>query len=293
MKYSDLENMLFEDLSWRKSELSSLFDIAFNTKKSLSKSNDQDDTLYKTVIKTLYLLLYSHWEGYIKKTCKIYLTYINHLNIKTCDLTNNFSALILKKSINNCYSKEIQESLSIDIYLNFVDLHSSKLNERFKVEVKIDNDFDDGFIKTFSNLNYKNYKNLINSIDLPFPEYFYDANNFINILDVNNKNQEVELLKELLDFKLLQYRHSIAHGGSFSLDLDLDLYENLQTKILYLMDMHCKNIQDYCYNSYFEKNKNIEKKQYLVSNNLAVKNYFDGLKASLLIPDEEFLADHI
>src|SRR5690606_23872643 len=108
--------------------------------------------------------------------------------------------------------------------------------------------------------NYKNYKNLTNSLDLPFPDYFNNPIYFVEIIDVNGTKQQIEILKKHIDFDLLLYRHSIAHGGTASLELDLDVYELLQEKILYIMDMHYSNILNYCYEELF-KSSNFEKKQ--------------------------------
>lgn len=295
MRYSDLESTLIDDLAWRKSELSSLYSIAFSTKNRTEPSENFDDTLYKTVVKTLYLLLYSHWEGFIKKSCKIYLNYLNQQRIITNTLSNNFSALVLKKSINNCYTKENQDSLSIETYLNFVSLHYTKLSENFRVDVKIDNDFDDGFIKTFSNLNYKNYKNLIESLDLPFSNYFSDPVNKVEIIDTSGTTQNVEILKKHLDFSLLSYRHSIAHGGSISVDLDLSLenYETLQSIILFLMDKHSQHIQEYCYKELYLKTNSEIKQEYVNITNLEIKDFFVNLDRENLQPAEEYLSDPV
>lgn len=289
MRSSDLEFNLNEDLVWRKSELSSLYSIAFG----IQNTPEPDNTLYKTVVKTLYLLLYSHWEGFIKKSCKLYLSYLNQKKVKTNMLNTNFSALVLKKSINNCYSKENQDSLSIDTYLNFVSLHQTKLNDDFKVDVKIDNDFDDGFIKTFSNLNYKNYKNLIESLDLPFAAFFYASEHKVDVIDSSGITQNVEILKKYLDFYLLSYRHSIAHGGSASVDLDLSLekYEVLQSIILFLMDRHSEHIQEFCYKELYLISNIVLKNEYLNTKNEQVKNHFIIIQRESTIPDEEFLSD--
>lgn len=289
MRIEDLESSLDDDLSWRKKELSSLYSIAFNTKQTLSPSEDQ--VLYKTIVKTLYLLLYSHWEGFIKKSCKIYLTYINQKKLKTFDLTSNFSALLLKKSINQCYNKENQDSLSISIYLNFVDLHKNKLNDDFKVPVKVEHDFDDGFINTFSNLNFKNYRNIIESLSLPFYSYFHRNEFFINVTDVNGKVQEVESLTYLLDFSLLSYRHSIAHGGAIALNLELNEYEILEQQILYIMDHHKSDIQEFCYNELYKNSETSNKEDYISKKNILINSFFENMKKQLTIPDEEFLCE--
>ena len=54
MKYEQLENLLDEDLGWRKVEISDLLFLAKETQKEV-------------VLKSVILLLYAHWEGYIKK----------------------------------------------------------------------------------------------------------------------------------------------------------------------------------------------------------------------------------
>lgn len=269
-----LESNLDEDLSWRKKELSSLYSIAFNTAHS---SDDSDETLLKTSIKTLYLLLYSHWEGFIKKSCKLYLTYINQKKIQTSTLTSNFTALVLKKSINQCYNKEHQDSLSISTYLEFVNLHSNKLNEHFRVDVKMNHDFDDGFINTFSNLNFKNYKNIIESVGLPFYSYFYKQEFKIDVIDVNQKTQNVEHLCSILDFSLLQYRHSIAHGGKTDLDLSLEKYRILEEKVLYIMNIHKSDIQEFCYKEFFKVENSMDLSNYFEKNDLLVNTFFSNL----------------
>lgn len=289
MKVELLESDLDDDISWRKKELSSLYSIAFNTHNS-SNLNDEDDTLYRTVVKTLYLLLYSHWEGFIKKSCKIYLSYINQKKVKTSELTNNFSALILKKSINKCYNKENQDSLSITTYLDFVMLHNDKLNTNFKVDVKVNHDFDDGFINTFSNLNFKNYKNIIESLELPLYSFLYKDSYKVSVIDVNMKEQRVESLCSMLDFDLLQYRHSIAHGGNIELNLSLEKYRILEQKILYLMDRHKLDIQEFCYKEYYKNTNSVNKAHYISENDKEVTLFFENLNKQNSI-NEDFLLE--
>lgn len=289
MKLQDLENALDSDLSWRKNELSSLFEIALNTK--TTSQEVQENLLYKTVLKTLYLLLYSHWEGFVKKSCKLYINYINQRKVKAIDLTNTFTALALKKSINNCYTKENLDSLSIKTYLDFVDLHNSKLQQDFKVIVKTDSDFDDDFIKTFSNLTYKNYKNLLDSIDLPIFEYFYHEKHYVEVEDISRQKQSVSILSSILDFSLLHYRHSIAHSGKVSNELDLDVYKLLQEKILYIMDLLVTNISDFCHKEFY-KQCNLElRNKYIEEKNKEIQQFFINLNNTSNEPPEEFLDD--
>lgn len=287
MRLSDLEVFLEDDLSWRKFELSSLFTIAETSR----QQSGVDSDLHKTTLKALYLLLYSHWEGFIKKSCKIYLHYINNKKIETKELTHIFTALALKKSITSCYSKESLDSLSISTYLDFVTLHTTKLTQKFKVNVKIDTDFDDEFIKTFSNLSLKNYRNLLESIDLPFFPFFSDEEHNQTVTNPDGTTQNVTILSEILDFSLLYYRHSIAHSGATSEALNIDTYQNLQNKILYLMDLLVMNISDFCHKEFYKSCNSVQKAAYIDAKNTEVKDsllmfYYPSQSLS-----EEFLTD--
>ncbi len=287
MKLNDLEVFLADDLSWRKFELSSLFTIA----ETSGHQNGIESDLHKTTLKALYLLLYSHWEGFVKKSCKIYLHYINNKKVETKELTHIFTALALKKSITNCYSKESLDSLSISTYLDFVTLHTAKLTQKFKVNVKIDTDFDDEFIKTFSNLSLKNYRNLLESIDLPFFPFFSDMEHNQTVTNLDGTTQNVTILSETLDFSLLYYRHSIAHSGATSETLNIDTYQNLQNKILFLMDLLVSSISEFCHKEFYKSCNSTQKKAYIDAKNTEIKESFLMFYHSPDNLNEEFLAD--
>lgn len=228
-------------------------------------------------MKTLFLLLYSHWEGFVKKTSKMYLKYINEDKVVASELTKNFTALMLKKTINICSEKESLQSLSISNYLDFVEQHEGKLRKKFKVDVKVDQDFDDGFIQTFSNLNYKNYKNIINSLNLPLHDFFNNINNKIEVEDVNGEIQKVEYLTYLLDFNLLMLRNSIAHGGSSLPDLSFENYRILEEKILFIMNQHKLDIQEFCYKKFYKKANFLIMNEYIASQKVLVDEFFTNI----------------
>ena len=81
MRIEEFQDFLDRDLAWRKLEISQLFMI-LNTVES------------KEIIgKSMILLLYAHWEGFIKKSSKCYLKYVSDKNIKVQDLTSNANSL--------------------------------------------------------------------------------------------------------------------------------------------------------------------------------------------------------
>lgn len=94
MKLEQFEDFLSEDLSWRKMEISQLF--------RLINSSENKDVLIKSSV----LLLYAHWEGYIKKSSKYYLKYVSEKKVKIKNLTTNFKAIVLKKYALDCIERE-------------------------------------------------------------------------------------------------------------------------------------------------------------------------------------------
>ena len=65
MKIEQFQDFLDKDLAWRKHEISQLFMIL-------------DTVESKEVIgKSIILLLYAHWEGFVKKSSKCYLKYVS------------------------------------------------------------------------------------------------------------------------------------------------------------------------------------------------------------------------
>ncbi|EXC27089.1 MAE_28990/MAE_18760 family HEPN-like nuclease [Acinetobacter sp. 809848] len=277
MKIEVLESTLDDELSWRKKEITSLNLIAFK----IHQDSDKDQVLYQTVMKTLFLLLYSHWEGFVKKTSKLYLKYLSNQALITSNLTPNFAALMLQKSIDTCSSEQSSKSLSITHYLDFIDKHEKRVSNKFKVEVNLDQDVDDGFIQTYSNLNYKNYKNIINSLNLPFYEYYFSAKTKVDIQDTNNKIQKVEYLKKLLDFSLLAHRNAIAHGSKNNISLDFNEYSQLENKILFLLGMHKEDILEFCFNKYFLRENSAQLSLYLEEQSIKVESFFTNLEKSL------------
>lgn len=283
MKLEDLESSLNHELSWRKQEISSLNLIAFKT----HNASDKDETLYQTIMKTLFLLLYSHWEGCVKKTCKLYLKYLSNQNIITSNMTNNFSALVLQRSIDLCADEKSTQSLNIANYLNFIDLHENKLTKKFRLDIKVDQDLDDGFIQTHSNLTYKNFKNIIKSLNLPFYQYYFSEDNKVDALDINGETQRVEYLRYILDFNLIAHRNAIAHGST-TVSLDYDDYSRLEHKTLFLLSLHVEDIIEFCYKQLYLKEKNTGLIDYIESQNLKVNSFFDNIDRKV---NEDHLED--
>lgn len=127
------------------------------------------------------LLLYSHWEGYVKKVFEGFFYYLNFKSLKHKDLKVNLIALSSSKEITHNLSHKRFSS-----YLKSVEYILEDCNERkFKINIE-------SCIDTRSNLNVEVMDELLSMLGIN-TNYF---NN--NILHIDNR--------------LLKYRNAIAHG---------------------------------------------------------------------------------
>jgi len=159
---TQLEDFLDEELSWRKK------DLTLSLSNYLS-SNDKKKDFY---LRILIFLIYSHWEGFIKKSSEVYLEYISSCKVNLSSMQSNFIALSLDNNdINN--KKGIVDFILKDAI-------------QYKFQFK------KGQINTKSNLNIEILENICNAIGV-------------------NKNQlNIDLV--WIDERLLKYRNAIAHG---------------------------------------------------------------------------------
>ncbi|MGV0857369.1 MAE_28990/MAE_18760 family HEPN-like nuclease [Empedobacter brevis] len=182
MTNEKFETYLIEDWTWRKKEISELILIA-------EKEESQ------AVLKSIILLLYSHWEGYIKKSCRFYLKYICDNKYKISELTANFKAFLLK-GINAEIDKSGKSyNLSNELtYLKlFMELDNINLGK--KMIIDIENEKDKGYINTHDNLNPQVFKSILECIGIEY------KNNY-------------EIKAKYIEIVLLTNRNSIGHGST-------------------------------------------------------------------------------
>lgn len=192
MTHVELEDLIVEDWTWRKKEISELMLIA-----------EKEETI--VVLKSIILLLYAHWEGYIKKSSRVYLKYITENKVRVCDLTENFKAIALKG-----LSKEVfksGESLTLYNELTLIkkysDINNFTIDKLIKIDLELEKD--KSIVDTQDNLNPTVFKNILNIIGLSY-------------------NNQYEIKERHLDNDLLAYRNSIGHGNKkLSKDMDFNL----------------------------------------------------------------------
>lgn len=76
----ELENIIAREYSWRRKELTNIKNL------TLSSRNHIKETLLRSCL----VLLYSHWEGFVKNISIAYCEYLNFQGLCYRDLKQNF-----------------------------------------------------------------------------------------------------------------------------------------------------------------------------------------------------------
>lgn len=186
----DLLDLLDADLAWRKKELSYL----------LSNVNVKSPN-YKTSVRSGIVLLYSHWEGFIKLASEYYLSYVKYLKLNYSELRECFIAISLKEKLT-----VFENTNKSTIHTQVVSFLLNDLNQK----ASIPNEY---IIKTGSNLNSEVLKEILTTVGIDYADY--------------------ELKANLIDGILLRHRNSIAHGQYLPLE-EIE-YKHLHNEILSMM----------------------------------------------------------
>lgn len=230
-KLDKFSTKIESDLGWRKKEISNLM---------LLSSSDNELLITKATI----LLLYSHWEGYIKNSCKVYLSFVSDLKINLNDLSLNFEAIQFKGMI-----KELDKSsdtLTLQNELKFLESIYSVKDKTFNINSKsLLSEKDKTIINTKDNLNIDILKSLLEITGIDHR----------NCIDTKNK---------YINDQLLNNRNKIAHGNKIDcynqdFDLTLDNLSILKNLIFTIMDTIKDDIIFYAENDLFlYKNKSLK-----------------------------------
>lgn len=81
-----------DDLKWRESELQFLKKIAFDTREDLVKN--------VTALRSLWVMLYAHYEGFCKFVWDIYLDHIEHSRVQNKKLSSSIMLISLSKELD-------------------------------------------------------------------------------------------------------------------------------------------------------------------------------------------------
>lgn len=189
----------------------------------------QSETIEETINKSYILLLYAHWEGFIKETSIKYFLFICSQKCQVKNLTNNFYLVYFKDILKNY---QISRSILIEKELLAKTLDK---NKKFKIEIE-EKHFQKYVLGIEDNLKFDNYKNICEILNYTLEDL---SGKFNIILE-----------------KLVHNRNSIAHTG-------IKADENTYTDITDIEDMKTAIIKEMD-NFYLFIENNIKNNKYLI-----------------------------
>jgi len=231
MTIDDFEDLLINDWLWRKREISDLILIAEQT---------ENPVIYKSFL----LLLYAHWEGYVKKSCKSYLYYLSKSNFKFCDLTDNFKAILMKEMGKVLDSSKYKLTIENEMqFINKLDgLSTLKVSKKLKIDLH--NEKDKSYINTQDNLSTNVLKNILNLVGLEYKDQY-------------------DLKKSLIDIKFVGNRNSIGHGN-LEIDeedfaMEIVTMKKLRDIVVLILEALRDELIEFVRNQYFLSRKSVDR----------------------------------
>jgi hypothetical protein len=215
------------------------------------------------ILKSIILLLYAHWEGYIKKSSRVYLKFICENKIKICDLTENFKAVALKGLSKEVFKSNDTLSLSNEIKLiqKYSLINELTIDKLIKIDLELEKD--KSVVDTQDNLNPSVFKNILDIIGLSY-------------------NNQYEIRKGHLDNDLLAYRNSIGHGNKkLSKDSNFDLQISSIKKLRDILFSIIENFRDeiifYSNEKYFLKVNQHKIEEYTIKKESQLEAIFNDI----------------
>lgn len=194
----ELYNAVDTELGWRKKELKILKD----------NIPTQKSPLQLALLRSAVLILYAHWEGYVKNACELYLEYVTNKGELYINLKPQFITLGLDKALRKLEVRSVKDkSSAISFIIN-------NLQEKSDINIK-------GSINTKSNLKFSVFEDICFVLNL-------------NIISFNK-------YKDLID-DLVNTRNTIAHGGRH--DTLFRVYDGFYKDTIELMESLRTEIQN-------------------------------------------------
>jgi hypothetical protein len=208
----ELQSKLDDDFAWRRKELTVILTNVKSCKPLQMNTN----------IRIGVVMLYAHWEGFIKNAAELYLVYVACKKLNLDELSSNFIAVSLKNKL-----KQFEETNKNTIHTQLIDFLLGDLKERAQIPT-------DDIIRTQSNLNSEILKEILSVIGVDYSKF--------------------ELKEKFIDSQLLRIRNSVAHGQNPDIN-ELDFYE-LYDEITFIMTNVKNDISNNASLQIYRKNKN-------------------------------------
>lgn len=195
----ELDDKISQETVWRKRELTT----------SLKRLQGSPDS-QRVALRSGVLLLYAHWEGWVKNVAMLYLEYVRTQRLSYDELSEAFLGSALKSKFS-----EFERAFEPTTHNNFARFLREGLDTRAT--------FSSELIRTESNLSSKVFSDVLVRLGLP-------------------QRSQYLTRAHLIDEKLVGLRNSIAHGQYAKLE-EKD-FRQLQSDILELLELFTDDVKN-------------------------------------------------
>lgn len=197
IKYKqDLLDLIDKESAWRKYEIVNIQGFALSNNRAKK---------VMPIIKSVVLVSYSHWEGFVKTASYYYLTFL-----KTQSFSNSTLSLRLLSSL--LFWNESKNHLSAEDTIKCYEGMLSGNQHAFTYYI-------DDMCSTESNLNFKVLSKILFSIGLDSSLFLVD--------------------KPFIDERLLMYRNKFAHGDNcYDDEITLEMANGMAKKVIELIEQY-------------------------------------------------------
>lgn len=195
-----LDREIDAEIVWRKQELTTTLQLA-----QQSSGADQRANLRSGVV-----ILYAHWEGWIKTVAQLYIRYVNTKSISYDSLSEAFLGNALKTKM-----MAIEQATAPLMHNQFATFMRTGLSKGATLS--------EGLVRTESNLSSSVLFDILERLGL-------------------EKRPLYSLRAKRIDTDLVHKRNTVAHGQY--LDLTLDDFRSLRSDILELLELFTDDVRN-------------------------------------------------
>ena len=159
-------------------------------------------------------MIYSIWEGFVKKSFNLYIDELNSLNLKFEDLSKDIAIYDMENKFKQLIEYPQKTEKKIEFYKKLKEFHNTEIHPISRT------------INSESNVSFEVINKLLFTFSLkPYPEYWEKY---------SHPNPNLKIIM----FDFLRYRNGVAHGGDISSEdkvthLVFEKYKNLILDLMY------------------------------------------------------------
>lgn len=195
-----LDDAISAETAWRKQELTT----------SLKLVQQASGPARSASIRSGVLILYAHWEGWVKRVAQLYVRYVNTKAYPYEKLSEAFLGNALKTRMT-----AIDESSAPLRHNEFAAFIRSGLSTRAALS--------ENLVRTESNLSSTVFFDILDRLGL-------------------EKREEYKLRANMIDQELVHQRNTIAHGQH--LELGLEDFRVLRTNTMELLELFTDDVRN-------------------------------------------------